>query len=155
MDKNTTTAPSEAAPVLNSIGGVYFEDNNFEGAIEYFTRSLSLRNGFFSMRQRAEILCNIGSAYCKMRNYKESEASKYFNKALKVSESLDETSRLSLELKATITCNLASVLYKQKYYLRAHALFSDGKNLACRAVNICVIAFRSCNNALSCLKLHR
>ena len=111
---------------MNGIGICYFQDNNFEGAIERFTQSLSLKNGRLSGCQRAGIFCNIGSAYCRMENYKE--ADEYFNKALNVS---DETSP---DLQATIMCKLGYILYKQKDYHRAHTFFSDGKNLACRAV---------------------
>ena len=61
------------------------------------------------------------------QNYKEAE--EYFNNALKATDYLGET---SLSVKATIMCKLGYILYKQKGFLRAHGLFSDGENLARR-----------------------
>merc|ERR1712194_198805 len=106
-DKNTTTAPSEATIILNEIGCIYFINKNFAGAIECFTQSLSLKIGCVSACQRAGTLCNVGSAYYRMQHYKESE--RYLHKALKIAESLGESSS---GLKGTIMCKLAYILYR-------------------------------------------
>ena len=141
-----TSALSFAVPVLNVLGSICFVNKDFEGALERFTQSFSFKNALPSPRQKASTLCNMASAYYKMRNYKESEQK--YKQALKVSESLDETS-----LKATITCKLAYIVYRQKKYQRAHKLFSDGKNLACNSVNV-GIAFEKNQTSFILVLLH-
>jgi tetratricopeptide (TPR) repeat protein len=125
--KNSTTAPVGIGPVLNAIGSIHFRDRNFAGAVQRFTDSLSLKNECRSPCQRAGVLCNIATAYFGMKNYEESE--KYLEEALVLAESFGE---MSSHLKATIMCKLAYIFYKRKRYPRAHSLFSDGKNLACK-----------------------
>ena len=133
VDKNATTAPSEATIILNEIGCIYFINENFVGALGCFALSLSLKNGCVSASQRAGTLCNVGSAYYKMQSYKESE--QYFHEA---AESLGESSS---GLKGTIMVKLAYILYRQKHYLRAHEIYSDGKNFACGGVHIFAIFY--------------
>jgi tetratricopeptide (TPR) repeat protein len=138
VDKNSKTAPRGTASVLNAIGSIYYGDKHFAGAIERFRESLSLKkeceNEILSPRQLAGSLCNIASAHYRIQEYKDSE--KYFNEALVVAESLDESSS---SLKATIMCKLAYLFYRRRHYLRAHSLFSYGKVLPCRVVNILVL----------------
>ena len=58
-----------------------------------------------------------------MKKYEEAE--KALNEALVISQSLDDDSN---DLKETIMCKLAYILYRRKNYFGAHDLFSDGKH---------------------------
>jgi len=120
VDKSSRTAPSETACVLNALGSIDFVNKHYASAVQRFTECLSLRNGCLSACQRAGTLCNIASAYYMMHNYEECE--KNFYKALIESESLVETSP---EIRATIMCKLAYILYKHKNYHEAYSLFTD------------------------------
>ena len=57
-----------------------------------------------------------------MCNYEESET--HFNEALK---ELKSSGDKSVDVEATILCKYAYILYKQKLYLRAHDLYTEGK----------------------------
>ena len=129
VNKNPTSAPIETIPILSAIGSIYYLKQDFATAIKHFTQCLSLRNRGFSSSQRAGTLCNIGTAHYKMESYKKSET--FFLQALAAADTIDGIS----DLKATILCKLAHILYKRKQYDRAHPLFSKGKT-AGLSVNI-------------------
>ena len=121
VDKGLTVPPSGTAAVLAALGSIYFQANFFPKAVKRFTQSLFLENDPLSPRQRAETLCNIGSAYHEMQQLEDAE--KALTKALVISRTLET----SLKLTAKIMHNLAHIFYRHNHYLRAHDVFSEGK----------------------------
>ena len=138
VDKNAAPYLSGTGATLTAIGNICFETNNFADAIKRYTHFLSLKNECLLPCQRAGTLCNLASAYFKMDQYEKAE--KNLDEALIVSKSLDETFS---DLKATIMCNLGYILYRRERYIRAHDLFSEGKNdSTSRVVNTFGAIFR-------------
>lgn len=120
--ENTPIVPSGTAFVLNAVGSIFFANRDYDGAIERFEESLSLKNDELSPCQKAGALCNIATAYFKMGNYEESEVN--FDRALSVAESAGDRAS---EVKATIMSKFGYILYKRRQYLHAYKLFSNGK----------------------------
>lgn len=126
VETNSAVAPGTCF-VLNAIGSIYFANKDYAGACEQYTKSLSCKNSDLSPCQRAMTLCNIGTAYYKMRNNEESE--KHFKRALLGLKSEDEECQDIKVAIATIMCKFACILYKRKLYLRAYNMFTEGKIL--------------------------
>ncbi len=66
-DKNLWTSTLKVAPysarVYNNLGDVYFKENNFQKAIQYFQIALQLKPDF------ADVVHNLGYTYLEMGNY--------------------------------------------------------------------------------------
>ena len=127
VNKDSAKVPPGVASVLNNIGIIYFQADDFASAIRFFTESLCLKNESLSPSHKAGVLCNIASAYYRMQHYQGAEM--HFKEALVVADSTNETSS---DLNTTIMCKLAYIYYKRKHYLRAHNLFSNGEMFACK-----------------------
>lgn len=126
LEKSSTVAPGTGF-ILNAIGSIHFANKDYDGACEKFKKSLTLNNDELPPSQRAMTLCNIGTAYYKLRKYEESDAN--FNQALSGLKSEDSASLEFKETIATVKCKYACILYKRKMYLRAYNMFTEAAKM--------------------------
>ncbi|MCK5169608.1 MAG: tetratricopeptide repeat protein, partial [Bacteroidales bacterium] len=72
---------------LNNIGNIYAELSNYEDALEYYKKSLKIKEEIKDKKGIANTLNNIGELYSKLGNF--SEALFYCSKSLEIAESLN------------------------------------------------------------------
>ena len=121
----TLTVVRGSSFVYSAVGGIYFANKDYEGAIKRFQESLMLKDEEITHCQRAGVLCNIATAYYRLGNFEESEAT--FNQAIEVAGSADSEGDGSMDTLATIMSKFAYILYKRSIFRRAYNLYSDGK----------------------------
>ncbi|MGH7889938.1 MAG: tetratricopeptide repeat protein, partial [Thermodesulfobacteriota bacterium] len=86
--------------ILNSIGNVYYEMNDYQTAWKCYQESLRIRKKLGDKKGEAWVLYNLGRVYHSLKNYGESK--KHYEESLSLAEELGEE-----ELKANIENTLS------------------------------------------------
>jgi tetratricopeptide (TPR) repeat protein len=81
---------------------VYFDIDNYEKALEYYSQSLEMRKKQGLEQPIAASLNNIGLFYSQQKQYPE--ALEYFNNALVIREKINDTKGV-----VRILCNLGNI----------------------------------------------
>ncbi|MDR2223935.1 MAG: tetratricopeptide repeat protein [Flavobacteriaceae bacterium] len=108
--------------IYNNLGGVYFELDDIDKAIEYFEKLYAVANKVNDKKRLAVAEGNLGSAYLLKNDYLK--AKEYLNK----SKTFFETNRDTLNV-IKICTTLSKLELQQKNYAQAHLYLKRAEEL--------------------------
>ncbi len=144
----------QKARILNSLGTLYFNQKNIDGAIEYWNQALNIVEELKFKKGISAILTNIGNAY--LEYYSENDTSTYhylneakdkYFKALKISEELGDSSGIYFKYTSIANLyivkksyNLALAFHKKAYQIAKK--IDDSYNQVSSLINISSVLYQ-------------
>jgi len=109
--------------MLNNLGAISSEQGNNAKAIEYYTKSLRIREELDDKKGVAMSLNNIGLIY-KSQNINE-KAIDFYTQSLKIKEELEDKEGIALTLN-----NLGLIYKNQEDYIKAMELYTESLKIS-------------------------
>lgn len=127
------------AQALHNLGIIFFDKGDYAKAVNYFSRSLKLKEELSDLKGQAASINNIGNIYLELANY--TKATEYYERSLKISKQLKDNNAIAsllgnLGLIDASLKDFENAIKNQKLSLEIRKVIGDKKGIASCLSNI-------------------